>query len=156
MRAFILIVFVITFISCNNRSSIKETTQDALVINNGYSSIITKPDSIEKNQEKEVELVVLDANQVVEEFELLYKQLLFFKDSQDFKKYGFAINGPYSEWLNNVQDLKDNSKSKLLLSEGIIVVELELLGLEYVSSKGKETTVTRHFNTIFSEVLDKL
>ncbi|MFC4633581.1 hypothetical protein ACFO3O_06660 [Dokdonia ponticola] len=97
---------------------------------------------------------MLDPNQVLEEFELLYKQLLYFKDSQDFKKYGFAINQPYNRWLKNVQDLKNSSKSKLLLSKGIIVVELELLGLEYVSSKGKETNVTRHFNAIFSEILD--
>ncbi|WP_089370126.1 hypothetical protein [Dokdonia pacifica] len=56
---------------------------------------------------------------------------------------------------NNRSSIKKNSL-KLELNKGIIVVELELLGLEYVSSKGKETTVTRHFNAIFSEALDKL
>lgn len=92
-------------------------------------------------------------NEVFDEFKSLYQELKNFKDNNDFKKYGFAIGGPYHIWLKKVQNLKNNPNSKLLIKKGFVVGELETLGLTYVTSKGKETEVTIFFNKIFSEAV---
>lgn len=93
------------------------------------------------------------AKKLFSEFESLYNELLSFKDKADFKKFGFGAGGPYNEWLNNVELLEANPDSKLLVKRGVIVGELEQLGLEYVSSQGKETEVTKFFNNIFTEAI---
>lgn len=90
---------------------------------------------------------------IFEEFKSLYNELLEFKGSDDFKKYGFAIGGPYNYWLKKIQTLKNDPNSKLLLRRGFVAGELETLGLSYVASKGRETDVTIFFNKIFSEAI---
>ena len=87
------------------------------------------------------------------EFKTLYAELLDFKGKSDFIAFGFGQGGPYSEWLSNVQELKNNPDSKLLLQKGVVAGELEQLGLEYASSKGQETEVTKNFNKFFSDAI---
>jgi hypothetical protein len=87
------------------------------------------------------------------EFKILYSELLKFKDKSEFKFNGFGKGGQYHEWLTKVKELKDNPDSKLLLQKGVVAGELEQLGLAYVSSKGKETEVTKNFNKFFSEAI---
>jgi hypothetical protein len=41
-----------------------------------------------------------------------------------------------------------------LLQKGVLISELETLGYTYVSSKGKETDVTKTFNKIFTEAIN--
>lgn len=91
--------------------------------------------------------------QIFGEFKSLYNELLSFKDKADFKKYGFGVGGSYNKWLKNVEKLKANSDSKLLLKKGVVAGELEQLGLAYVNAKGKETETTKFFNKIFSEAI---
>lgn len=76
-----------------------------------------------------------------------------FKDEEDFKKSGFAENGPYYAWFKEVEKLENNADSKLLLQKGVVAGELKSLGMEYVNSKGQETEVTRSFNEIFLDVI---
>jgi|TARA_R110002072_G_scaffold294226_1_gene464188 hypothetical protein len=92
-------------------------------------------------------------NQVFEHFESLYKELIKFKDNSNFKKYGFGKGGKNYEWLNKVRKFKSNPDSKLLLKKGVLIGELEQLGMAYANSKGKETEVTKTFNKIFSDVI---
>ncbi|MFD2586139.1 hypothetical protein ACFSQJ_04315 [Croceitalea marina] len=92
-------------------------------------------------------------NEVFDEFKSLYKELKSFKDNNGFKKYGFATGGPYHIWLKKVRNLKSNPNSKLLIKRGFVVGELEALGLEYVTSKGRETEITIFFNKIFIEAI---
>lgn len=91
--------------------------------------------------------------QIFGEFKTLYAELLVFKDKSDFKKYGFGQGGTYNRWLNDVQALKKNPDSKLLLQKDVVAGELEQLGLAYVSSKGQETEVTKNFNKSFSSAI---
>jgi hypothetical protein len=83
------------------------------------------------------------------EFKKMHNELLKIKSEQDFKKYGFAIGGPYNDWLVIIQKLKNNPESNLLLKKGVLFGELEMLGCEYVWSKGEETEVTKQFNYRF-------
>jgi hypothetical protein len=107
---------------------------------------------------KTVETIEIDKSEKVErlfkEFESLYNELIGFKDKADFKEFGFGEGGPYNKWLKNVEALGSKPDSKLLASHhGVLVGELETLGLEYVSSHGKETDVTKFFNNIFTEAI---
>jgi hypothetical protein len=87
------------------------------------------------------------------EFKSLYGELSGFKNDADFKKFGFGKGGKYSEWLEKVREFKKNPDSKLLLRKGVLIGELEQLGMAYVGSKGKETEVTKTFNKIFSDAI---
>ena len=86
-------------------------------------------------------------------FKALHSELLEFKGNEDFKNHGFQHGGPYHEWLKKVRAFKENPDSKLLLKKGVLVGELEQLGLAYASSKGKETEVTQSLNQIFSNAI---
>lgn len=89
------------------------------------------------------------------EFKDLYNELLEIKEKADFKKFGFGAGGSYNNWLQKVQELKNNPDSDLLLKKGVLIVELEQLGLAYASSKGEETDVTESFNKIFSNAISR-
>jgi hypothetical protein len=111
----------------------------------------------EVKETETVKTVEIDDTEKVEkifgEFKSLYNELINFKDKADFKKFGFGIGGPYNEWLKSVEGLKNNPDSKLLLKKGVLIGELEQLGLAYASSKGQETEVTKTFNKIFTEAI---
>jgi hypothetical protein len=97
-----------------------------------------------------------DIERMFDDFKKLYSELLSIKDTPDFKKYGFAVGGPYNAWLLRVQELENMPASNLLFSQkGVLAVELELLGLAYVESQGKETEQTKHFNNTFNKAMLK-
>lgn len=125
-----LILLSIIISSCNNNKDIKDTLSS--------------------------KLKGIDNSEIIEilfnEFHMLYNELIYFKDKSDFKTYGFNQSGPYYEWLIKVQSIKDNPEAKLLPKKYVSIGELELLGLAYASSNGKETELTDNFNKIFSKV----
>jgi len=70
----------------------------------------------------------------------LFNSLMAFKDKRDFHSYGFAIGYKYNKWLKEVQRLKSTPEAHLLLiNQGFVVGDLEMLGREYMGSNGKET-----------------
>lgn len=85
----------------------------------------------------------------------LFNELLAFKDKSDFKYYGFGVGYKYNKWLTDVQALKNTPEAKLLLGHGFVVGDLEMLGLEYVSSKGAETEYSRWAKKTISNGLKK-
>jgi hypothetical protein len=90
------------------------------------------------------------------EFKSLYGELSKFKNDAEFKKLGFGKGGKYSQWLEKVREFKQNTDSKLLLKKGLLIGELEQLGMAYASSNGKETEVTKTFNKIFSDAISPI
>src|SRR3546814_7559 len=108
-----------------------------------------------KSQKTEQEYDTEGVEMIFEQFKSLYNELLQFKNSPDFIRYGFGEGGPYHKWLKEVQTLKNNPDSKLLLKKGFAIGELEQLGMEYASSKGQETDVTKIFNDIFSRAISQ-
>jgi hypothetical protein len=69
----------------------------------------------------------------------LLNELLSFKDKSDFHEYGFGEGYKYSRWLKDVQNFKNTRVEKLLLEKGFVPGDLEMLGLEYLNSRGRET-----------------
>lgn len=110
-------------------------------------TFLSKIDSIEKS--RIVENVKLEEAKRTGEIEALrdikgkiqklLDELLSFKGKSDFHKYGFDIGYKYNRWLKDVQHLKNTPEEKLLLKQGFVPGDLEMLGLEYVGSKGRET-----------------
>ena len=111
--------------------------------------IIIKPKSSKENlpnenliQEDDVELI-----NAKKKFIKLYKELLSFKNNQDFYEYGFAVNYKYNGWWKEVEEFrkeveesgKDEKIIDRLYDEGYPVLELQQFGLVYRGSAGKET-----------------
>lgn len=133
MRKILLLTFIsVAILSCQNNNKKVEETETA------------KVETVDNTEKIE---------QLFAEFKSLYQELLDFKDKGDFKQYGFGEGGPYNKWLKKVEELKNSPDSKLLLQKGVLIGELEQLGLAYVSSKGQETEVTKNFNKIFSDAI---
>jgi len=136
-KLFLVTSVALSVISCQNEKKIKETE--------------TVKTETADNKEK----------QIFGEFELLYNELLEIKDEKDFQEFGFGVGGidyiyedrPYYQWLQSVEKLKNNPDSILLIEKGILIDELEQLGLAYASSKGTETEVTKNFNKTFSDAI---
>ena len=77
-----------------------------------------------------------------------------FKDDSLFHKVGFASENKYSNWLDRVGKLNEDSRSKGLLKKGIPLEDLRDLGLEYFKSGGKETAFSRFANGEFRKAFD--
>jgi hypothetical protein len=92
---------------------------------------------------------------ILSEVRQLYLELMRFKDDSVFHKVGFNPKNKYSNWLDRVGKLKEDSRSKgLLEKKGIPVEDLLNLGLEYFKSGGKETSFSRFANEEFRKAFD--
>jgi len=82
------------------------------------------------------------------EFQDLHKELMSFKDTQEFGEIGFAVHGPYNNWLLRVDNAMNRYKKALpsFNDKMIHFHDLTSLGMEYVFSKGKETSITLKVN----------
>jgi len=126
------VITIITFTACKTETKKEEPIK------------IEKTEKIDETEKIE---------KAFTEFKSLYGELSGFKNDADFKNLGFGKGGKYSKWLEKVREFKKNPDSKLLLKKGVLIGELEQLGMAYVGSKGKETEVTKTFNKIFSDAI---
>ncbi len=78
-----------------------------------------------------------------------YEELMKFKDDSDFHKFGFAKEGKYNSWFLKIQEQTNSPFAKELVVDRIIVGEVQLMGMEYIRSKGKETDRTKIFKEEF-------
>lgn len=74
-----------------------------------------------------------------DEIRELFTELLTFKNDNDFHTNGFGQGSKYNSWLTNVQNMKNDKTQKLLIRLGFVPGDLEMLGFEYLKSKGQET-----------------
>ena len=71
----------------------------------------------------------------------LYKKLMNFKDTSDFKRFGFAPGGSNRSWLKKVEYLYRTTKKEMY-------GHLMTLGMHYVTSQGKETKITKKLRSL--------
>lgn len=136
-KIFTLVLLILIIIACQNGNKHNHPTKKEA----------QKANNIESSHKEKIDTVF-------NQFKLLYFELLSFKDDDNFKKYGFGAGGKYNNWIKDIENLKNNPDSKLLIQKGVLISELETLGYSYVGSKGKETDVTRTFNKIFTEAIN--
>ena len=113
------------------------------------SCVNTSKNNVEKesSSSESVDESTLDSL-AVEEFRLLYNELMAFKDEPEFKNVGLAGKQEYIDWCNHVRELQD-SQTERLMKKGLLPGELRTLADLYVSSKGKETKDTKYFHERF-------
>ena len=91
---------------------------------------------------------------ILSEVRQLYLELMGFKNDPLFHKVGFGAENKYSDWLDRVGKLSEDSRSKGLLKKGIPLEDLRNLGLEYFKSGGKETSFSSFANGQFRRAFD--
>lgn len=96
---------------------------------------------------------ISNKEEIIQKTKNLYLELIKFKDNPDFHVFGFAIGGPYNDWLKKVELLEQAPNSNSLLEEGLVVGDLKMLGLEYMKSKGKKTEYTRFIVPVIKKAL---
>jgi len=125
----IAVITIMTLTACRTETKRKEPIK------------IENIEKIEKTEEIE---------KAFTRFKSFYAELMEFKNDADFKKFGFEKGAKYSIWFEKVREFKKNPDSKFLIKRGVLIGELEQLGMAYVASEGKETEVTKVFNKTFS------
>lgn len=130
----------------------KQITFTMLIVLNMISSCQNNS-SQPKNTHNEQEIENSKIEDMKSYLKDLLDKLLSFKDTPEFKEYGFGQVGPYYDWLYDIQQLKEHPDAKLLLKRRIVVGELEQLGLAYASSGGKETDVTTQLKKLLLNAL---
>ena len=105
---------------------------------------VTEP--ISENNNSEIQsttaekAITEEIKKALNETNILYNELIAFKDNPNFHKYGFSGAYIYNAWLKQVGELKNSPVAKdILFDYGFSLGDLEMLGLEYVKTKGQET-----------------
>ena len=65
-----------------------------------------------------------------------------FKSDPMFHKFGFGVAGRFHSWLQSVESRRDAAAFSFL--ERVAVGDLQMLGLEYLSTRGRENDYTRY------------
>ena len=74
-----------------------------------------------------------------------------FKSNPAFHRFGFGAGGPFHSWLKTVESRQDDSSFSL--HERVAVGDLQMLGLEYVTTKGCENNYTRYARQSIRQVI---
>ena len=111
-------------------------------------------DGVQKKALSTEKIEVNPKKTILSEVRQLYLELMSFKDDSLFHKVGFASESKYSNWLDRVGKLNEDSRSKGLVKKGIPLEDLRNLGLEYFKSGGKETSFSSFANGQFRRAFD--
>lgn len=137
MNKFLLLLSFLTIIiiACNSKEQSYKTD----------STLVTQRDTIQEYSKEDIEKYKREVKQS-------YENLLSFKDDKEFHEKGFGKGGKYHEWFEKIQEQVKSPMSKIVIREGLVVGEIQSMGMEYMQSKGKETTAVK----LFKKDLDKL
>ena len=81
-----------------------------------------------------------DADALYVELKEMHEELQSFRKTEDFNFYGFGRGGKYYPWLEKIGKMKDDPRNKCcLIHKNCVAGELEMLGMEYVTSDGRDT-----------------
>lgn len=134
-----------------NKSVAKKQSINNSVI--GKATIKLKASGISVEEMKEANELIIKS--FLSKIKILYLELMQYKDESEFHQSGFGVCCKYHKWLIKVNNLKNDPVQEKLVSKiDITAVDLHLLGLEYMKSKGKETEYTRFINPEFKKALN--
>ena len=110
-----------------------------------------KQDSIaEVDKEREKQTCIDDADALYAELQEMHEELQSFRKTDDFNLYGFGRGGKYYPWLKKIGEMKDDPRNKCcLIFKNCVAGELEMLGMEYVTSDGKDTEYSMATSELF-------
>ena len=110
-----------------------------------------RQDSIaEVEKEREKQKCISDADALFLKLQEMYVELQSFRKTKDFNNYGFGRGGKYYPWLEKIEKMKDDPRNRCcLIYKGCVAGELEMLGMEYVSSNGQDTDYSISTSKLF-------
>ena len=101
-------------------------------------------------EEKKRLKCIEDAKALHEELCDLHQELESFRKTDDFINYGFGRGGKYYAWFEKVSDLKNDKRNTCCMRNySCVAGDLEMLGMEYVSTSGFENEYTRTTSALF-------
>ena len=86
------------------------------------------------------------------ELKKLYYELMDFKDDAEFHRVGFGVCCKYKKWQLKVEALRNNKT--LTWIDSVAAGDLLMLGLEYMTTKGKENDYTKFARESIAESLE--
>ena len=92
-------------------------------------------------------------DEVLAKTKKLYMELIEFKGDQKFHNVGFGQCCQYYKWLQEVRAIS-NTDARKLLKYGFVPGDIEMLGKEYMRSKGNETNYSKGMNKRLRAVFD--
>lgn len=134
IMALIVIGVLIAFFNLTNSESDAPNTAKITVVDpNRDVTVAVEPDDEPQSNTGDIKNVLLEITS-------LFDDLQNFKDEKTFHEYGFGLAGPYRWWFERVDELNNSPHAKeILLNYGFAIGDLQMLGLEYVKSRGAET-----------------
>ncbi len=68
----------------------------------------------------------------------LFAELQSFKDESEFHFFGFAVGGPYNDWLSRLEMLREEENGVETLGDiGYVVFDLYTLAMDYANNEGE-------------------
>ena len=134
------------FKSITEEPSEKNTDIDKSSINSSNSQ--TKKEDVKQLSKNGIEHL--------RQIQSLYNELMAFKGKSDFIAKGFGRGGEYNNWLNEVTKLKNKKTEDMEMMRhcGFVTGDLEMLGMEYISIKGKESDYTSFTREAFEQAFN--
>ena len=110
-----------------------------------------RQDSIAQiEKERERQKCIDDADALFLNLQDMYVELQSFRKTRDFKNYGFGRGGKYFPWLEKIGEMRDDPRNRCcLIYKGCVAGDLEMLGMEYVSSEGQDTDYSISTSKLF-------
>ncbi|MBU4317798.1 MAG: hypothetical protein KKF30_11060 [Proteobacteria bacterium] len=106
------------------------------------------PDEAQVERKKQTELATAELKK---QLCIYLEQLLSFKDDPIFKRFGFAIGGPYNHWLTSVEEMQaaqSKGSNPIPLDLRAMPGYLWMLGMDYMTlATGSDQTAMRELDT---------
>ena len=140
-KAVITGVFAIILFWNPNGSEDGLEVQNSAAIQQVEEAEQARLDSIVKaEKELEKQKCIADADAFYLELKKMHEELQSFRSTKLFNDFGFGRGGAHYPWLEKIGKMKGDPRNKCcLIYKNCVAGDLEMLGMEYVTSDGRDT-----------------
>lgn len=150
MKKHLLLVALMPVVVCCTTKPVSEnkpteTVEEVVIVEQEAPAVVAEEPKEEKVVAKE------PLPQDVKQFMALYKELLSFKNSSDFKRMGFGKGSKYNKWLTQANKLSDTADISHFIEYNFLPGDLVSLAMVYAASQGKENAASQTLRAIIDE-----
>ena len=151
---FLLVALMPIVVSCNSKPIAEnksiETVEEEKMVEPEAQKVVSVEPKIEEPASKE------PIPQDLQQFIVLYKELLSFKNSSEFKNKGFGNGSKYQKWLTKANKLSETADISHFMEYNFLPGDLVSLAYVYVSSKGQENAASKALRDIIDEGINSI
>ena len=107
-------------------------------------------------KDKNVQAKEHNIPQDVQQFIVLYKELLNFKNTSEFRNKGFGNGSKYTKWLTKANKLSQTADITHFSKYNFLPDDLVSLAYVYASSQGKENDASKALRTIIDDGINTI